>query len=381
MTYITSAVTILLLIALFSALVYGYSSFVMYISIIAAVLGLIGLSIADISTYNSFEKKFKRIFEEREMLKKISDEKEQNLPYIAGVVADLYEVADEAVADYLSIKKHPSIKGAETVRQIKNEKKQLIKEKKMLEYQLVFYENIFPWLEDFKEISIPEAIEYAKGYAIHTDPISKYISPEEYKKLPTSEKNQKALDRYINRRKSNWEAGIEYERYIGYKYEQKGYVIEYSGATQGLEDMGRDLIARKGNKILVIQCKRWATEKTIHEKHIFQLFGTTTLMRINNPGANVKGIFVTTTQVSDTARQCADYLKIELAENLPFEEYPRIKCNISKKDGTKIYHLPFDQQYDRVIIEPHLGEMYCNTVKEAEKQGFRRAYKYYLNKQ
>ena len=39
--------------------------------------------------------------------------------------------------------------------------------------------------------------------------------------------------------------------------------------------MGRDLIVSKEKKLFVIQCKRWAAEKTIHEKHIFQLYGTT----------------------------------------------------------------------------------------------------------
>jgi hypothetical protein len=32
--------------------------------------------------------------------------------------------------------------------------------------------------------------------------------------------------------------------------------------------------------------------------------------------------------------------------------------------------------YDKVKIEPHKGEFYCKTVKEAEAAGFRRAFKY-----
>lgn len=52
-----------------------------------------------------------------------------------------------------------------------------------------------------------------------------------------------------------------------------------------------------------------------------------------------------------------------------------IKCNISK-DGEKIYHLPFDQQYDRVSIANKKGACYVATVAEAEEQGFRRAYKW-----
>jgi hypothetical protein len=39
--------------------------------------------------------------------------------------------------------------------------------------------------------------------------------------------------------------------------------------------MGRDLIVRRGTELRVIQCKYWSKEKTIHEKHIFQLFGST----------------------------------------------------------------------------------------------------------
>lgn len=62
------------------------------------------------------------------------------------------------------------------------------------------------------------------------------------------------------------------------------------------------------------------------------------------------------------------------------EDYPLIKCNISQGTGEKIYHLPFDQQYDKVIIDTHRGEMYAFTVKEAEKNGFRRAFRWNENK-
>ena len=58
-------------------------------------------------------------------------------------------------------------------------------------------------------------------------------------------------------------------------------------------------------------------------------------------------------------------------------EFPRIKCNINN-DGEKIYHLPFDQQYDRVQIIND-GEMYATTVTEAEEAGFRRAYRWHGN--
>jgi hypothetical protein len=77
------------------------------------------------------------------------------------------------------------------------------------------------------------------------------------------------------------------------------------------------------------------------------------------------------------ARRFAKELGIELEEKFKMDQqYPCIKCNVSGVGGAKIYHLPFDQQYDNVKIEPHKGEFYCSTVDEAEKNGFRRAYKW-----
>ena len=53
-----------------------------------------------------------------------------------------------------------------------------------------------------------------------------------------------------------------------------------------------------------------------------------------------------------------------------------IKCNINKVTREKIYHLPIDQQYDKILIGDEEGEFYFLTTKEAEKEGFRRAWKY-----
>lgn len=54
---------------------------------------------------------------------------------------------------------------------------------------------------------------------------------------------------------------------------------------------------------------------------------------------------------------------------------PLVKCNISKSDN-KIYHLPFDQQYDRIKINISKGEMFAYTIDEAVSKGFRRAKKW-----
>ena len=46
------------------------------------------------------------------------------------------------------------------------------------------------------------------------------------------------------------------------------------------------------------------------------------------------------------------------------------------RNGEKIYHLPFDQQYDRTLIKEEKNECYLETVKEAEALGFRRAFRW-----
>jgi hypothetical protein len=95
-----------------------------------------------------------------------------------------------------------------------------------------------------------------------------------------------------------------------------------------------------------------------------------------NPGTPVRPWFCTSTVLSDTARRMAGRLGVGIAENLQPSTYPLIKCNISYRGGERIYHLPFDQQYDRVVIDPSRGECYTATVADAEARGFRRAWRW-----
>lgn len=41
--------------------------------------------------------------------------------------------------------------------------------------------------------------------------------------------------------------------------------MTYQGIFEGFDDLGRDLLARHGKVIEVVQCKRWAQHRTIHE--------------------------------------------------------------------------------------------------------------------
>jgi len=318
---------------------------------------------------------------ELEVIDKLLLEKQQSYPWLAQQFADYHHLIDEDLVKKLKNKSHPALVASEKVKEIAKEKRELIKTNKMLEYQIHYYENIFPWLEEFKLIDPNEAWSLVKGMNYDENDeyqnLKSWLSPAEYNQLPSEKKYQLALDRYLTREKNNWEVGRDYERYIGYLYELEGFTVEYIGALKGFEDMGRDLIVYKNDDIFIIQCKRWKVEKVIHEKHIFQLFGSVVHYKLEQPKSKAIGLFITTCKMSELAKSCAEYLGIQIRESCLFREYPLIKCNISKRTGEKIYHLPFDQQYDKVVIDKKRNECYVKTIKEAESNGFRRAWRWH----
>ena len=311
-----------------------------------------------------------------------SDSFESTAPWIAAMIADHIDESDRAFNAALSPKKTTPSKSSEEKAKLRKEKREAVRKYTLLEYQLLIYESLFPWLPEYRTVT-PSDVERLVELSGATDESGEneyssmrhWLSPDEYASLSSCEKYQLALDRYMSRSKSNWEIGIEYERYVGYLYEQDGYTVTYSGALQKLEDMGRDLIAQKGDVIHVVQCKRWAKEKVIHEKHIFQLYGTCILLTKEHPWHTIVPVFYTTTELSDTAKYCAKKMGVQIHDNCQYIDYPIINCNFSNS-VEKIYHLPFDMQYDRIIIEKENGESYVRTVAEAEASGFRRAHRW-----
>lgn len=308
------------------------------------------------------------------------------LPYMAKIVADFDTRNLEILARQLEWGDNQERrKKVRSLRELRKATADMIAQYKEAEYKLAYAIAMFPGLEDFLDADsqdIPKLnlsdLEDDGGH----DRVLNYLSTEEYRQLPSAERNQLALDRYrASHRKTNWQIGRDYEMYVGYKYEQKGYRVDYHGVRKGLEDLGRDLIAVGKGQTLIIQCKYWSSSKVIHEKHITQLYGTMVCYCYENglPRDQVLGVLVTNIKISDTARKFADYLGIGIAEEFPFGEYPCIKCNINRSaEGgvTRIYHLPFDQQYDSCVINAP-GEFMAMTTAEAEAAGFRRAYRWH----
>jgi hypothetical protein len=300
--------------------------------------------------------------------------------WLAEFIADARKAYDDELELHLRHKKHPAQKAADVVKEIAREKRELQKQIKFLEYQLRSYEEYFPQLEEYRDLILDERVPLSAGAdnleeLEAADPTERFLSREEWEKLPVHARNQLALDRYLARTKSDWEIGRLYERYLGYLRETSGWVVTYHGALRGFEDLGRDLICVKDKRVEIVQAKCWSRSKVIREKHVFQLFGTTIHYRLASPGIPVTAVLGTTTSLSDVAAEAAKVLDIRVDTIMLPPSYPMIKCNINPGTGERIYHLPFDQQYDRTqICRP--GECYVETIKEAEHLGFRRAWRY-----
>lgn len=304
--------------------------------------------------------------------------------WFASMYAEVQSLLDDHRAEYLRWKKHPSRKGAEIVKEVKKDKRELNKKLKVLEYELKTYEQYFPIIEDFKDYILEDDSfliqdDGSVGQDKDFDPAQKFLKPEEFKKLPVNKKNQLALDRYLNKTHSKLEIGRFYERYIGHLYEEDGWTVKFFGIIEGFDDLGRDLICKKGNEIHIVQTKNWSKFRTIREKYMYQHFATTMHYQITeklNKKIKLKPVFYATIDYSDMAKKVAKALKIELHTEKLKKDYPMIKCNVNPGTKEKIYHLPFDQQYDKIIIGNTPGEFYVKTINEAVKKGFRRAFRY-----
>jgi hypothetical protein len=339
------------------------------------------------------ELQYKKLLEHMRGLDRVFGERKIQFPWLATAIADFHALEAERDAKMLESKKHPAVRAAAEVREHGSKRREAERLARQMRYRAEYYEKLFPWLADYVGDDVPDfAVEVGGTTETSDDPVRIWLTEAEYKNLSIIEKNQMALERWKTKKRSNWEIGREYERFIGYNYESLGYDVIFTGAIHGFEDMGRDLIARRGSELRVIQCKYWSREKTIHEKHIFQLFGSTLeyafrlgtfddLEQLSMFGGHIEttgatAVLYTSTKISDVAKDAAKKLRVECNENIGISDYPLVKCNISLRDGEKIYHLPFDQQYDRTKIKASRGEKYVYTVAEAERAGFRRAWKW-----
>lgn len=173
----------------------------------------------------------KKVHSDIETINTLAKEKSQGFPWLAQAYSDFFHLQDLKRTEYLEHKSHPARKAAEDMREIASKRKIAEKLYRILKYQLDYYENLFPWLIEFKSEGIGDLISQILDKRTNDeeyleepdDPAKKWLTAAEYEKLPKVEKYQIALDRYWQKRKTKWELGRDYERYIGYLYESKGY--------------------------------------------------------------------------------------------------------------------------------------------------------------
>jgi hypothetical protein len=337
---------------------------------------------------------YAKLVERMQDLEKIIEQRKIQFPWLASTIADFHALEAKRDALRLGAKKRPAMKTADVVREHGRMRRNAEFNFRTMRYRVEYYEKLFPWIIEYVGDDVPDSEVDVSGSESEAtdDPVKGWLNDAEYQNLSVAETNQLALDRWRRTRKTRWQVGRDYERFIGYNYETLGYDVLFTGAIEGFKDMGRDIIARRASELRVIQCKYWSQDKTIHEKHIFQLFGSALeyafhlgsfeelnqLSLFGEPikTAGVKPVLYTSTKISNVAKEAAKKLQVECNENVRMSDYPLVKCNISLRDGEKIYHLPFDQQYDRTKIKTAGGEKYVYTIAEAEKAGFRRAWKW-----
>lgn len=309
------------------------------------------------------------------------------LNLVSQLYSDVRTLVFEDERKWLINKDRPAYVAAETVSKLRKQAKEFIQKERLATYRYQALIKLFPALEMYAEDEeyLTELSKASTVVELDTlyDHAHDYLSNEEWQKLSSTQRSQLALDRYIaNRKKTKWAIGRDYEMSCGFVLQKRGYRVSFNGIEKKFEDLGRDIIAHKepdlfnscNSETLIVQCKCWQKERVIRENVIMQLFGSTVAYKISSGNVNSKSIIPVLmipsfSTLSPTALAFTKVLKIRV-DVVDFMEFPRIKCNINS--GNKIYHLPFDQQYDRTQIK-NPGETYAYTVAEAEKLGFRRA--------
>ena len=193
----------------------------------------------------------KRLTEHMREVNTVVEERKIQFPWLASAIADLHALDAERDANLLATKTHPAVKAADVVRDHGSKRREAERQFRILRYRSEYYEKLFPWITEFVGNDVPDEAVNLSGLQSDTtdDPAKRWVSEAEYQKLSSTQRNQLALERWKGSRRTLWEIGRDYERFVGYHYELLGFDVTYTGAIHGFEDMGRDLIARRGSAL------------------------------------------------------------------------------------------------------------------------------------
>ena len=192
--------------------------------------------------------RYTEIRQNEKFLRDLINSKVRDFPIVADIVSELDTIRDKNKSYYLEFKKRPAPKAAETVMEVRREKRELIRQNKALEWEMKYIRRLLPWIDEIEDNPMEPVNRtsdyYNPNYNVEDsnkndiDNAGYWLTPQEYQSLSNVQKYQLALDRYNKRHKSNWEIGRDYERYIGYLFEQKGFKVDYTRIKDGFNDLG-----------------------------------------------------------------------------------------------------------------------------------------------
>lgn len=93
---------------------------------------------------------------------------------------------------------------------------------------------------------------------------------------------------------------VEFEKLVLRVYEIQGYKIQHTPATG---DNGIDGFLYAPNQIILVQCKRYGNDNNVGRPAFQQLFGNICDYQQKNPNLIVKGLMVTTSSITNEAKE------------------------------------------------------------------------------
>ncbi len=204
-----------------------------------------GKKIEELESVNKFLKEINT-----EAISKIKEECAL-LPSVIEWSSSLQEmVYDQIVA---SLVNRPALKAAEEVKEARATARNWKRQADTFKNRVSLYELEAPWLIEYLDYTVEDIVEglhqeekLQQSFSSGTDPLRLFVSESEWAVMSELERNQLALDRYLEYRQRNaWAAGIQYERYIGFSYEKQGFNVFYQGALKGVSDLANRLGMQK----------------------------------------------------------------------------------------------------------------------------------------
>ena len=217
-----------------------------------------------------------------------------------------------------------------------------------------------------------------EGYVSRSlyDQVMKELNNSQVRIKTLEEENQRLRDKILKlgaaeldrfwKETPFWEL---YERFVGHFLEEKGYQVSYFGIkNKGKGDDGIDLLCKKNEDVLLVQCKSQVAKTS--KAAIMAFNGALSFYRTKNlkEGENLRGEVYSKTEFSKDAKECANALGIKIHVRIMPFDFEVVKC----KKVLQGYYLPTDDDYDEVGFSLSEGDYYMKTVEEAEKAGFHR---------